>query len=97
MDSRLEARLRHEVRGAGHRGAICVVKGRACMRWGEKLECTADVGMHGRRGTCSALPQVPHREINASATEVLECGLCRSDGQAVAVNLNVEPGEKPER
>jgi uncharacterized RmlC-like cupin family protein len=41
-------------------------------------------------------PYVPHQEINASATEVLECVLCRSDGQAVAVNLDIEPVEKPE-
>ncbi len=41
-------------------------------------------------------PFVPHQEINASATEVLECVLCRSDGEAVAVNLDIEPAEKPE-
>jgi hypothetical protein len=27
---------------------------------------------------------------------VLECVLCRSDGEAVAVNLDIEPVEKPE-
>ena len=41
-------------------------------------------------------PYVPHQEINASQTEALECVLCRSDGQAVAVNLDIEPVEKPE-
>ena len=41
-------------------------------------------------------PFVPHQEINASATEVLECVLVRSDGEAVAVNLDIEPVEKPE-
>jgi uncharacterized RmlC-like cupin family protein len=40
---------------------------------------------------------VPHQEINASATEVLECVLCRSDGEAVAVNLDIEPVERPEK
>jgi uncharacterized RmlC-like cupin family protein len=42
-------------------------------------------------------PYVPHQEINASPTETLECVLCRSDGQAVAVNLDIEPAEKPEQ
>ena len=41
-------------------------------------------------------PYVPHQEINASRDEVLECVLVRSDGQAVAVNLDIEPVEKPE-
>ena len=27
---------------------------------------------------------------------MLECVLCRSDGEAVAVNLDIEPVEKPE-
>jgi uncharacterized RmlC-like cupin family protein len=42
-------------------------------------------------------PYVPHQEINASPTEMLECVLCRSDGEAVAVNLDIEPVEKPEQ
>jgi uncharacterized RmlC-like cupin family protein len=42
-------------------------------------------------------PYVPHQEINASMTELLECVLCRSDGEAVAVNLDIEPVEKPEQ
>ena len=42
-------------------------------------------------------PYVPHQEINASPTETLECVLCRSDGQAVAINLDIEPAEKPEQ
>ena len=41
-------------------------------------------------------PYVPHQEINASSTEMLECVLCRSDGEAVAVNLDIEPVEPPE-
>ena len=72
---------------------IYVVKGKARMRWGEHLEFTAEAGP----GDFIYVPPfVPHQEINASATEVLECVLCRSDGQAVAVNLDIEPVEKPE-
>jgi uncharacterized RmlC-like cupin family protein len=41
-------------------------------------------------------PFVPHQEINASATETLECVLCRSDGEAVAANLEIEPVEPPQ-
>ena len=83
--------------GAHHHGplesVIYVIKGRARMRWGDKLEFTAEAGP----GDFIYVPPfVPHQEINASATEVLECVLCRSDGQAVAVNLDIEPVEKPE-
>ena len=41
-------------------------------------------------------PYVQHQEINASTDEVLECVLVRSDGQAIAINLDIEPVEKPE-
>ena len=83
--------------GAHHHGhlesVIYVVKGRARMRWGEKLEYTAEAGPGD---FIYVPPWVPHQEINASATEALECVLCRSDGEAVAVNLPIEPVEKPE-
>jgi len=39
---------------------------------------------------------VPHQEINASETEPLECVLVRSDNEAVAVNIDIAPVEKPE-
>ncbi len=83
--------------GAHHHGplesVIYVVKGRARMRWGERLEFTAEAGA----GDFIYVPPfVPHQEINASPTETLECVLVRSDGQAVAVNLDIEPVEPPE-
>jgi len=83
--------------GAHHHGplesVIYVIRGRARMRWGEHLEFTAEAG----QGDFIYVPPfVPHQEINASATEPLECVLCRSDGDAVAVNLDVEPAEKPQ-
>ena len=83
--------------GAHHHGelesVIYVVKGRARMRWGEKLEFTAEAGP----GDFIYIPPwVPHQEINASRDETLECVLCRSDGEAIAVNLDIEPVEKPE-
>jgi uncharacterized RmlC-like cupin family protein len=83
--------------GAHHHGplesVIYVVKGRARMRWGNALEFTAEAGP----GDFIYVPPfVPHQEINASADEALECVLCRSDGQAIAVNMDIEPVEKPE-
>jgi uncharacterized RmlC-like cupin family protein len=84
--------------GAHHHGhlesVIYVVNGRARMRWGEHLEFTAEAGPGD---FIYVPPYVPHQEINASATEVLECVLCRSDGQAIAVNLDIAPVEKPEQ
>jgi uncharacterized RmlC-like cupin family protein len=84
--------------GAHHHGpvesVIYVVSGRARMRWGERLEFTAEAGPGD---FIYVPPYVPHQEINASATEVLQCVLCRSDGEAVAINLEIEPAEKPEQ
>ena len=57
---------------------------------------TADLAEAGPGDFIYVPPFVPHQEINASPTETLECVLCRSDGQAVAINLDIEPVEKPE-
>jgi uncharacterized RmlC-like cupin family protein len=83
--------------GAHHHGAlesvIYVVRGRARMRWGEHLEFTAEA----EPGDFIYVPPyVPHQEINASPDEALECVLVRSDNEAVVVNLDIEPVEKPE-
>jgi uncharacterized RmlC-like cupin family protein len=83
--------------GAHHHGhlesVIYVVKGRARMRWGNKLEFTAEAGPGD---FIFVPPYVPHQEINASSDETLECVLVRSDNEAVAINLEIEPVEKPE-
>ena len=83
--------------GAHHHGAlesvIFVVKGQARMRWGDNLEFTAEAGPGD---FIYVPPYVPHQEINASATEKLECVLVRSDGEAVAVNLDIAAAEAPE-
>jgi uncharacterized RmlC-like cupin family protein len=83
--------------GAHHHGplesVIYVVSGRARMRWGETLEFTAEAGP----GDFIYVPPfVPHQEINASTDEPLSCVLVRSDSEAVVVNLDIEPAEKPE-
>jgi uncharacterized RmlC-like cupin family protein len=83
--------------GAHHHGhlesIIYVVRGKARMRWGERLQFTAEAGPGD---FIFVPPYVPHQEINASTEEVLECVLVRSDGQAIAINLDIEPVEKPE-
>jgi uncharacterized RmlC-like cupin family protein len=83
--------------GAHHHGhlesVIYVVKGKARMRWGEQLQFTAEAGPGD---FIFVPPYVPHQEINASADEALECVLVRSDGEAVAINLDIAPVEKPE-
>jgi len=83
--------------GAHHHGelesVIYVIRGKARMRWGENLEFVAEAGP----GDFIYVPPfVPHQEINASPDEVLECVLVRSDNEAVVVNLDIEPVEKPE-
>ena len=83
--------------GAHHHGAlesvIYVLRGKARMRWGENLEFTAEANAGD---FIYVPPYVPHQEINASRDEVLECVLVRSDNEAVVVNLDIEPVERPE-
>ena len=81
--------------GAHHHGpvesVIYVVSGRARMRWGDRLEFTAEAGPGD---FIYVPPYVPHQEINASDTEPLSCVLCRSGQEPVVVNLDlptVEP------
>jgi len=81
--------------GAHHHGpvesVIYVVSGKARMKWGDRLEFTAEAGP----GDFIYVPPfVPHQEINASDSEPLSCVLCRSGQEPVVVNLdipNVEP------
>jgi len=82
--------------GAHHHGAlesvIYVVRGRARMRWGDRLEYVAEAGP----GDFIYVPPfVPHQEINASSDETLECVLVRSDNEVVVVNLDIEPVDEP--
>jgi uncharacterized RmlC-like cupin family protein len=83
--------------GAHHHGAlesvIYVVRGRARMRWGERLEFVAEAGPGD---FIFVPPYVPHQEINASPDEPLECVLVRSDNEAVVVNLEIAAAENPE-
>jgi uncharacterized RmlC-like cupin family protein len=87
--------------GAHHHGpvesVIYVVRGRARMRWGERLEFVAEAGP----GDFIFVPPfVPHQEINASPEVPLSCVLVRSGQEPVVVNLelpNVEPNPEQVR
>ena len=81
--------------GAHHHGdlesVIYVLSGRARMRWGERLEFTAEAGPGD---FIYVAPWAPHQELNASPDEPLSCVLVRSGQEPVVVNLDlpdVEP------
>ena len=84
--------------GVHHHGAlesvIFVIRGKARMRWGDKLEFVAEANPGD---FIFVPPYVPHQEINADPMQTLECVLVRSDNEAVVVNItDVDPVEKPE-
>src|SRR5687768_6647962 len=76
--------------GAHHHGhlesVIYVVRGRARMRWGERLEYTAEAGPGD---FIFVAPFAPHQEINASPDESLFCVVVRSGQEPVVVNLEL--------
>jgi uncharacterized RmlC-like cupin family protein len=81
--------------GAHHHGPvesiIYVVRGKARMRWGERLEYLAEADPGD---FIYVPPYVPHQEINASADSALSCVVIRSGQDPVVVNLDlpeVEP------
>ena len=81
--------------GAHHHGElesiIYVVRGRARMRWGERLEFTAEAGPGD---FIFVPPYVPHQEINADSDAPLSCVVVRSGQEPVVVNLDL-PGIEP--
>jgi uncharacterized RmlC-like cupin family protein len=83
--------------GPHHHGplesVIYVLRGRARMRWGERLEFAAEAGAGD---FIYVPPHVPHQEINASQDEPLSCVVVRSDEEPVVVNLDISAVEDPE-
>lgn len=79
-----------------HHGAlesvIYIISGRARMRWGDKLEFFAEAGPGD---FIYVAPFAPHQEINASATERLQCVVVRSDQEPIVVNLDIPTAEEP--
>ena len=83
--------------GAHHHGplesVIYVIRGKARMRWGERLEFVAEA----QAGDFIFVPPyVPHQEINALKDTPLECVLVRSDNESVVVNLSIDAAERVE-
>jgi uncharacterized RmlC-like cupin family protein len=82
--------------GAHHHGdlesVIYVVRGRARMRWGDRLQWVAEAGPGD---FIFVPPYVPHQEINASADQSLECVLVRSGQEPIVVNLDIAAAESP--
>jgi uncharacterized RmlC-like cupin family protein len=82
--------------GAHHHGelesVIYVMRGKARMRWGERLEYVAEAGPGD---FIFVPPYVPHQEINASIDAPLECVLVRSGQEPVVVNLEIAAAEPP--
>jgi uncharacterized RmlC-like cupin family protein len=83
--------------GAHHHGelesVIYVVRGRARMRWGNRLEFTAEASPGD---FIFVPPYVPHQEINAASDAELECVVVRSGQEPVVVNLDIPAVEEPE-
>jgi uncharacterized RmlC-like cupin family protein len=82
--------------GPHHHGplesVIYVLRGRARMRWGDRLEFASEAGPGD---FIYVPPHVPHQEINASADEPLSCVVVRSDQEPVVVNLAVPEVQHP--
>jgi uncharacterized RmlC-like cupin family protein len=83
--------------GAHHHGstevAIYVVHGRGEIRWGERLEFATEVG---EGDFVYFAPWVPHQERNLDARNALDLVVVRSNGQGIAVGLDIAPAERPE-
>jgi uncharacterized RmlC-like cupin family protein len=83
--------------GPHHHGhlesVIYVLRGRARMRWGDRLEFAAEAGPGD---FIYVPPHVPHQEINASDDEPLSCVVVRSDQEPVVVNLDITAAGDPE-
>jgi uncharacterized RmlC-like cupin family protein len=84
--------------GPHHHGplesVIYVLRGRARMRWGDRLEFASEAGPGD---FIYVPPYVPHQEINASEDEPLRCVVVRSDQKPVVVNLELPAAGHPAR
>ncbi len=80
--------------GPHHHGeletVLYVVRGRARMRWGERLEFTA-VAAAG--DFIYVPPYVPHQEINGDPHQPCEAVVVRSGQDPIVVNLDIETPE----
>jgi uncharacterized RmlC-like cupin family protein len=80
--------------GAHHHGeletVLYIVRGRARMRWGDRLEFSDEAGP----GDFIYVPPfVPHQELNARADESCEAVVVRSGQDPIVVNLDIPEAE----
>ena len=78
---------------AHHEVLIQVMRGRAEIRWGERLEFAADIGPGD---FAFFVPHVPHQERNPSTAEPVDFLVVRTDGERIAVKLETDPVAAPE-
>ena len=76
--------------GAHHHGelesVIYIVRGRALMRWGDRLEFSEEAGPGD---FIYVPPYVPHQECNADPNESVEAVLVRTGQEPVVINLDI--------
>jgi uncharacterized RmlC-like cupin family protein len=80
--------------GPHHHGeletVLYIVRGRARMRWGDRLEFSDEAGP----GDFIYVPPfVPHQELNARADEPCEAVVVRSGQDPIVVNLEIPEAE----
>ena len=84
----------HANTGPHHHGeletVLYVVRGRARMRWGDRLEFCDEAGPGD---FIYVPPYVPHQEINARADMLCEAVVVRSGQDPIVVNLDIESPE----
>jgi uncharacterized RmlC-like cupin family protein len=80
--------------GPHHHGeletVLYIVRGRARMRWGDRLEFSGEAGPGD---FIYVPPYVPHQEINALPDQPCEAVVVRSGQEPVVVNLDLESPE----
>ncbi len=80
--------------GPHHHGdletVLYIVRGRARMRWGDRLEFSDEAGPGD---FIYVPPYVPHQEINADQAEPCEAVVVRSGQDPIVVNLAMETPE----
>jgi uncharacterized RmlC-like cupin family protein len=80
--------------GPHHHGeletVLYIVRGRARMRWGDRLEFSGEAGPGD---FIYVPPYVPHQEINARPDEPCEAVVVRSGQDPIVVNLDLESPE----
>jgi uncharacterized RmlC-like cupin family protein len=75
-----------------HEVAVYVVRGRGQVRWGDCLEFAADIGAGD---FVYFAPYVPHQELNLDDDSPLDFVVVRSDGERIAINLDIARMEAP--